>query len=257
MNKRTSRTALAMVWPAMVTCLLASCSGSSGGDGAAAGTGPSGSTSSAVGDLGSTALPHLAGDSTPLAPGTYLFSFHANPGVETPDAIVEVPSGFNDGADTDADAGESGGWYVVSHDGDAFLGLWTVGKVQRDACIRPLQDYFTPGPTVDNLADALVAQKSTRASTRERITLAGHEGLYVELASPRDISRCDPNPGLWGDPGGRGIYSDNQIDQVWILDVDGQRLVVNASYGPTATTSEIDELTSMVKSLEFVSAGQG
>ncbi len=247
MNRRMSRTALAMVWPALGICLLAGCSGSSGGDGAAAGTGPSASRSSDPGDLGSAAPPQLAGDSSPLAPGTYLFSFQANPGVETPDALVEVPSGFDDGAE----------WYVLSHDDDAFLGLWTVGQVQRDACLRPLHDYFTPGPSVEDLADALVAQKSTGASAPKPVTLAGYQGLYVELASPRDLSRCDRTPGLWGDPGGRGIYSDSQIDRVWILDVDGQRLVVNAAHGPTSTASERDNLTSMVESLEFVSAGQG
>jgi hypothetical protein len=164
--------------------------------------------------------------------------------VQTTDALVDVPSGFDDGGD----------WYVVSHDSDAFLGLWTVGKVQRDACLRPRNDYVTPGPSVEDLADALVAQKSTRASAPKPVTIAGYRGLYVELASPHDVGRCDQTPGLWGDPGERGIYSDDQIDRVWILDVEGQRLVVNAAHGPTATTSEIDNLTSMVKSLEFAAA---
>ena len=161
--------------------------------------------------------------------------------MQTPDALVKVPIGFDDGGD----------WYVVSPDSDAFLGLWTVGKVQRDACLRPRNDYFTPGPSVEDLADALVAQKSTHASPPKPVSVAGHPGLYVELAGPHDISRCDQTPQLWADPGERGIFSDDQIDRVWILDVNGQRLVVNAANGPTATTSEIDSLTSMVKSLEF------
>ncbi len=249
MSKRMSGIAQAMVLLALGTCFLAGCTARSN-SGGAVGTSPSATSSNEPSDSGSVTPKHLAGDSAPLAPGTYQFSAKANPGVETPDALVEIPSGFNDGNDVP-------GFYVVSHDGDAFLGLWTILHVQRDACRRPQKNYVTPGPTVRDLADALVAQKSTRASTPERVTLAGHEGLYVELASPRDISRCDQDPGLWGDPGSRGIYSDGQIDNLWILDVDGQRLVVNAAYGPTATTSEIDELTSMVKSLEFVSAGQG
>ncbi len=73
----------------------------------------------------------------------------------------------------------------------------------------------------------------------------------------RDISRCDVTPGLWGDPGGRGIYGDDQVDWVWILDVDGRRLVVNAAYSrPMSTASDIDKLTSMVESLEFVAAAR-
>jgi hypothetical protein len=188
---------------------------------------------------------HLAGDDAPLTPATYQFSFLTNSGVDAPDALVTVPSGFDDG-------GEGPGFFVVSPDGDAFLGLWTVGQVQGDACLRPVDDYVDPGPSVEDLADALVSQKSTRAGAPRPVTLAGYEGLYVELTGPRDISRCDPGPELWADPGGRGIYGDNQVDEVWILDVDGQRLVVDASYGPTATASEIDELTSMVDSMELV-----
>ena len=44
---------------------------------------------------------------------------------------------------------------------------------------------------------------------------------------------------------------------MWILDIDGQRIVVNAANGPTSTASERDKLTSMVESLEFVAAGRG
>ena len=86
------------------------------------------------------------------------------------------------------------------------------------------------------------------------MTLAGYEGLYVELASPHDISRREQTGHLWRNPGGRGIYGDGQFDRLWILDVDGQRLVVDASYGPLATAVERDSLASMVESLKFVAA---
>lgn len=178
---------------------------------------------------------------TPLAAGTYQFSFYAEPDVDTPDAHVEVPSGYE----------HDNVWYVVSHDGSEFLGLWTVGQVDRDACLHGERDSFDPGTSVDDLAKALVAQKSTRASVPEPVTLAGHDGLYVEVAGPRYLSTC-PTPGLWTDPGGRGIYNDGQVDRVWILDVDGQRLVVDAAYSARSTASDRDDLTSMVESLEFV-----
>ncbi len=204
--------------------LLTSCSGSSPG--------------------GRADHPHPVGEEAAVAPGTHRISFLAKPGVETPQALVEVPSGFEDGDD----------WYVVSHDGDAFLGLSMVGRVQRDACLRPLHDGAAPGPSVEDLAAALVAQKSTRASVPKPVTLAGSRGLYVELAGPHDLRACDADPGLWD---GRGIYKDDQVDEVWILDVDGQRLVVDAAYGPTSTASERDQLTSMVESLQFVAATSG
>ena len=183
---------------------------------------------------------HLVeGPATPLEPGTYQFSVFANPpGVETPDALVEVPSGFDDEA----------AWYVVSPDQQEFLGLLTVGMIDRDACTQGSNHVFDPGPSVEDLADALVAQKSTRASTPKAVTLGGHEGLYLELASPHDISRCEQTGELWR---GRGIYYDGQVDRLWILDVDGQRLVVDAAYTPKSAASDIDKLTSMVEPLTF------
>ena len=51
--------------------------------------------------------------------------------------------------------------------------------------------------------------------------------------------------------GGRGIYGDGQVDLVWILDLDGQRIVVDASYSARSTRSDIDKLKSMVGSLQF------
>lgn len=222
--------------------LLSGCSGSSNDGAAPTDTSPSASTSSDPGESGPAIPQHLAeGATTALAPGTYQFSVNSTTDEETPDALIEVPNGFDDEAE----------WYVVSHDRQQFLGLSTVGYVEGDACHPRTSEQITPGLSVQDLADALVAQKSTRASVPDPVTLAGYQGLYVELGSPRDISKCGQNPGLWG---GRGIYGDGQIDLVWILDVDGQRLVVNASYGPSSTALERKQLTSMVDSLEFVTA---
>jgi hypothetical protein len=38
---------------------------------------------------------------------------------------------------------------------------------------------------------------------------------------------------------------------VWILDVRGQRIVVDAAYTPRSSPAEIDKLNSMAKSLKF------
>src|SRR4051812_44487071 len=97
--------------------LLTGCTDSPDGD--VAHTDPSPSSDRA--DADAAAPLHLVGSSLRLAPGTYQFSFQA--GADTPDALVEVARGFEDGDD----------WYVVSGDDDTFLGLWTVRQVQHDA----------------------------------------------------------------------------------------------------------------------------
>ncbi|HEU0288542.1 MAG TPA: hypothetical protein VFR22_15955 [Nocardioidaceae bacterium] len=47
---------------------------------------------------------------------------------------------------------------------------------------------------------------------------------------------------------------DRQVDRVWILDVDGRRLVVNTAYSAESTTKDIKNPSSMVQSLKFVAA---
>ena len=111
-----------------------------------------------------------------------------------------------------------------------------------------VDDLVKPGPSVEDLADALVAQKATSSTEPEVVSLAGYDGVYLELTGPPDLGACDERPGLADE---RGLYTDDQVDQLWILDVDGQRLIVDASYGPDTTADQRDDLVAMVDSLEI------
>jgi hypothetical protein len=44
-------------------------------------------------------------------------------------------------------------------------------------------------------------------------------------------------------------------DWIWILDVNGERLVIDASYLPGATARERRELKSVVDSIRFLETG--
>ena len=120
----------------------------------------------------------------------------------------------------------------------------------HDGCHETKNNIFTPGPSVQDLADALVAQKFTRTTAPVPVSLAGYQGLYLEMTGPRDTSKCIKVPaGPWE---GRNFYDDNQVERVWILDVDGQRLVVDAAHAAESPASDNEKLTSMVNSLHFV-----
>jgi hypothetical protein len=233
----------------VVVTVLAGCSAQQPADRQTAGEQPSGEQSASASGSPSP-RPLVEGADTALAPGTYQLGFHLEAaGDVVPNAFVTVPSGYREAAT----------WYVVSDDGHEFLGLWTAAEADRDACRHGEQDVYDPGPSVDDLARALVATKSIRASEPEPVTLAGYRGEYVELASPRHMSRrCrDPKAGLWtSGHGGRGIYNDGQVDLVWILDADGQRILVNAAYSAGSTAEDIHKLTDMVESLELVPAAE-
>jgi hypothetical protein len=191
------------------------------------------------------------GDPPPLAPGTYQIGYHLAAHEVVPDAFVTVPAGYI----------EEASWYVVSNDHHEFLGLWTVDEADKDACRHFRQDTYDPGPSVHDLARALVATRSVHASEPQPVTLARYEGLYVEVAGPPHVKSCPDfeglKAGLWtSGHGGRGIYGDRQVDLVWILDADGQRIVVNAAYSAESTAADIRKLTAMVNSLEFTQAAQ-
>jgi hypothetical protein len=171
---------------------------------------------------------------------------------------VEVPDGWSSGD----------GQFVVKN-GAAVIGLsvWDVDQVPRDPCHwrAQMQD---PGPTVDDLVRALVAQ-ATRAATKPvDVTLAGHAGQYLEWSVPADMvvtgdadfEGCDVEPSnghqdfiSWLSSGSSSRFQQvaGQVDRLWILDVDGQRLVVDATYSPDAKQIDRDELGQVAESLRF------
>lgn len=142
------------------------------------------------------------------------------------------------------------------------LSVWDAIKVPTDPC-RWSSTMTTPGPTVDALVKALVAQRTRNASAPVQATLAGHKGVYLEWSVPPDMvdgEKCDP----WPDNGYRDFVSflgvggseryqqlANQIDRLWVLDVNGQRLVVDATYSADATDVQKTELDQVAKSLRF------
>jgi hypothetical protein len=149
------------------------------------------------------------------------------------------------------------------------LSVWDVGEVVRDPCHWQGQ-LFDPGPSVANLVAALVAQTTRNATTPTDVTLAGYTGKYLEWSVPADMKSstwtefdaCDLSyDGAdrdfvnWF---GKGLYQDDnelvpgQVDQLWVLDVKGQRLVVDATYSPDTSESDRAALVAVVDSLRFI-----
>jgi hypothetical protein len=169
-----------------------------------------------------------------------------------PRYLVQVPGGW-----------VASGEFVIGA-GPKVMGLsvWDAIQVPTDPC-RWSSTMTTPGPTVDDLVKALVAQRTRNASAPVQATLAGYKGEYLEWSVPPDMvdgEKCDP----WPDNGYRDFVSflgvggseryqqlANQIDRLWVLDVNGQRLVVDATYSADATDAQKTELDQVAKSLRF------
>jgi hypothetical protein len=178
-----------------------------------------------------------------------------------PGYTVQVPPGWS----------TTDGHFVINDTDAEVLGIsvWDVGEVARDPC-HSVRNLVDPGPTVEDLVAALVAQPMRHASTPTDVKLGGYEGQYLEWSVPPDMvvtgdadfKGCDAQPNghrdfvSWlGDGlGERYQQVAGQVDRLWVLDVDGQRLVVDATYSPDASEAVREELGRIAESIRFVDA---
>ena len=151
------------------------------------------------------------------------------------------------------------GW-AMNDGGELSLSFWDVNKVYPSGCRWRSRPLIDPGRTVDGLASTLASRPLRHAGTPIHATLAGFHGKYLTWSVPTNInfSKCDQ--GYFESWTGLGWASDRwqqspgQVDRIWILDVTGQRLVVDASYMPGATTADRAELDRIVHSIRFLHA---
>ena len=143
------------------------------------------------------------------------------------------------------------------------LSVWDVGEVPRHPC-RWQGTETESGPTVDDLVEVLTSQRLRDASAPSEVTLAGHEGLYLEWSVPDDwivtgdsaFQGCDDAGDFvswWGkDAGQRYQQVAGQVDRLWILNVEGQTLLLDATYSPDTSAADREELEHVVASVRFI-----
>ncbi len=201
-------------------------------------------------DAGTTTL---AAGSEALLAGTYVLDLDARAaGVEHyPNVKITVPAGW---ANID-------GWGVSSDmGGNHWMGItfWNVDEVYAQPC-QWSKRMFQPGPTVAGLARALAKQLGRDATEPVDLVVDGSEGLQMEWSVPADIdfSTCGDGyydswtaaAGSWN--GGRYQQGPGQVDRLWILDVSGERLVVDAMYMPSTDAKDRKALWQVMESIRF------
>ena len=148
------------------------------------------------------------------------------------------------------------------------VSFWSVASVYGTPCEWTSQAMVDPGTDVDSLASALAGQPLRNATSPRDVDLAGMPGTFLEWSVPTDIAfdeahkakalfpDCDEQTfQSWTANGwnsDRFQQAPGQVDRLWILDVNGERLVVDAYY--LAETSEEDraELEKVVQSIRFL-----
>ena len=106
------------------------------------------------------------------------------------------------------------------------------------------------GPTVDDFTNALAEHPLLDVTAPVDVTLGGYSGTYVDLQVPSDISACNA---YFPWEGGRGLFAQGNGHRwhLWIIDVDGVRVVVQTGdYAGTAPQRQA-ELRAIVDSIRI------
>ena len=155
---------------------------------------------------------------------------------------------------------ESVGVYLLAWTWPAGTGF----NVYGDPCQWSSTIPETPATTADEIAAALAAQPSRDATAPEDVTLGGYSGKQVTLHVPDDIAvdaagefaDCDQTRfasyGTVGDDEpGRFHQGPSQVDDLWILDVDGAIVILDAVYGPAVPADLVEEVRTLAESATF------
>jgi hypothetical protein len=112
--------------------------------------------------------------------------------------------------------------------------------------------------TVDDFAAALAAQASRDASEPADVMIGGYAGKSIILHVPDDADFSECDRGTFASYGRAGASEPDrwhqgpgQIDQFWILDVDGTIVTIQGMWRPDTPAELVDELRGIVESTTF------
>ena len=146
---------------------------------------------------------------------------------------------------------------VFGPDSGQGISAWTVGNVYAKPCHWSGRLLDPPiGPSVHGLVAGLANQDGFDASTPTDVEIDGYAGTYLERAVSAgvDPATCDDGQyRTWVDPtleGARWVEA-RQRDLLWIVDVDGTRLLIDAALGPQTTEQDEADRIQMVESIQI------
>lgn len=161
-------------------------------------------------------------------------------------------------------------WGLPTDPPDSGVGLsiLNVTNVVQDGCTGHVSAYPAVGPTVDDMATALATLKPFELlEPPTAVTAYGFSGMYLALAVP-DIAYEEFDDGnkftdctdgeLWSWIGAPLSYAyhaysyPGQVEAIWLLDVEGTRLMIVAGTSRGSNDAHIAELHAVLDSIEIV-----
>ena len=160
---------------------------------------------------------------------------------------VTVPDGWS-GIDTAI-------WVADNQPPDgAALGFHRGAWLLSDPC-QKTDSWIPVGPTVADFVDAVAAHPILDTTEPVDVTLGGFSGKYFDLQAPADVStdaKYNPDCPQYR-PWDPGIYAQGPSHRwhLWVLDVEGVRVVVQSMDYPGTSAQHQAELRAMVESIKI------
>ena len=149
-------------------------------------------------------------------------------------------------------------------DGAAVLGPWHGFDlyIPADPCGWRSTWPTAPATTLDEIVAALESQASRDASEPMDVSVDGHPGKSITLHVPDDVafvagefSDCDEGKFCtFGDATDCQMWhvqAPGAIDEVWIVDLDGEMVAVTGAYYPETPAEDVAELQAILGSMTF------
>jgi hypothetical protein len=168
--------------------------------------------------------------------------------------------------DDGRDAPQSVGALLLAWSWPAGTGFSVFG----DPCQWATTIPETPATTPDEIASAFAAQAQTDVAAPVDVTVGGYNGKMITLHVPmsyevpgatreEEFADCDGSSfsfyGIDGAKPGeevaRNAQGPGQIDELWILDVGGSIVILDAAYGPATPATVVEELRALATSATF------
>lgn len=179
-----------------------------------------------------------------LEPGRYLLSLPDAPSAPLV-PVLTVPAGYLPVTD--------GSGVRAEETFPAVVWVWNIESVHTHPCDSSGRPEPV-GPSVADLANALAAQPLRDATAPVTVTVGGYEGLFVELSMPDDVDVDACPGGRFNSWPGRWQEGPTEVDLLWMVDVEGQRLAFDLSYDATAGHALVDELREIVETATFAAS---
>jgi hypothetical protein len=107
---------------------------------------------------------------------------------------------------------------------------------------------------VADIVVALTKQRTVRPSDARPVSIDGYSGQRVRFRVPSGsrVEECGPSLTPLGVGSSSVAVFPGWTYRVWVLDVEGDPLVILAAHGPETTPTELSALTEMVEGMRFI-----